>query len=650
MKIKNNYLLTLLLAVIIVKLSLLFWSAHPFDFWSFVTTLQRNTLYNLNVFEGWNKSNLLIAIWYPLYSFYLIMLNIFSIPADNILFVHFIFKIPFLFIDLLSGFLIYKIINILKNNNKLATIGFFFWFLNPIVFLSYGIHGNYEILVPFAFILILYGLLIESALITSLGFLIGIGTKYFFIIFLPFITLYLLSQKKYRFLLKSSIILFLGLIISYIQFFFDSFLFFQTINSIIHHSGANIIKLSPITLFSAINYIFSSQTPINNLNHPLLFTYASYGLFFVGLFLIIHFIYRLFYIFYFKNNYTFKKLIFDLFVSSCYFLIFLTNFQAHYLVWLVPFFIIYLFKDLDLRFFYIFIAYTVVGFIYAFRGELGTATFFLDIINWGSVKFISLTDKSIQTVYREGSLIIGLLITTLVALIIPLRNIKKILYNFERNLKFYFLFVAVLWCLILIPYFQVINLYFNQSTHFTDLAYKRMGQLNSGIIYTEYGVSNIIDGKIYFNSINGYNLPVIQKISKFSSDDLKNFEAFLLISTSTNNSIYQQNLENKYFNDCLISKSKFRENILNRNNYLSYSGFEIPISCIKKENNYININQSNTNLNIMSIKLYITNKKVDFLFSNSLHVIIYFMAMLGLVYLLTFIILGYFIVRKFWKK
>jgi len=648
----KNTIYIFICSIILIKLLLLLWSAHPYDFWTFVTTIQKNTLYNYNLFEYWNKGNLLMIIWYPLYSLYLFILNLFSAHGDNLLFLHFIFKIPFLFIDLLSGYLIFKIINIFKNDSKLALIGFFFWFLNPLIFYSYGIHGHYELLVPFAFIIILYGLLKESPIITSIGFLIGITTKYFFIIFLPFVVLYLLSQKKYRLLLKSSIVLFLGLIISYIHFFFDPSLLFQTLKSILNLSQSNapigfdIITLSSTNLVSAINYIFNPQTPINNLNHPFLFELANKGLIIVAFFLICHFIYRLFNIFYFKNLYTFQKLFYDLFFSLCYFLIFFTNFQAHYLIWLIPFFIIYLFFNLDLRILFIFIAYTVIGFIYAFRGELGTFTFFLDIINANAVKLLSLTSKYFQVVYREGSMLIFLLITTIISLLIPIKNKISCEIHAKKHLIFYLLFIIIIWFLILIPYIQVINVYFKQNTNFTDLAYSRGGQLNRGTISAEYEISNISKNKISFNNTNNAGSLVIQEVKKLKTIDQEKFEVYVLIGNKINFSTIKNELINNYFNDCLITESQFKPDILIQNNVLN--GFKVPIICLRDADNYIYLKQSENLTTNTSISLYIKNIKVDYLFLDRNK--IYFMAAIGTIYFVIMMFLSIVFIKKITKK
>jgi hypothetical protein len=45
----------IILIVLILKLFLLPFSAHPFDFRAFANQLQRHFLYGWNLFEYWNK-------------------------------------------------------------------------------------------------------------------------------------------------------------------------------------------------------------------------------------------------------------------------------------------------------------------------------------------------------------------------------------------------------------------------------------------------------------------------------------------------------------------------------------------------------------------------------------------------------------------
>ncbi|NCC71193.1 hypothetical protein EOM09_06435 [bacterium] len=107
---KKNILLSFF-GITLLKFLLLPWSAHPFDFWSFVNTVERSIFYNWGLFEYWNKGNFLVLIWNSLYLIYLQISNNFSFFFDNnLLLLHFLFKLPFLFIDIVSCYLIFRII------------------------------------------------------------------------------------------------------------------------------------------------------------------------------------------------------------------------------------------------------------------------------------------------------------------------------------------------------------------------------------------------------------------------------------------------------------------------------------------------------------------------------------------------------------
>ena len=255
-KLTKNNLLIFFTVGLIIKVGLLFWSAHPYDFWTFVTSIQKNTLYGWNIFEGWNKGNILFLLWYPSYSLYLIIVEFFNLPIDNIPLLHFFFKAPFLFIDVVCGFLLYKIVSTQHNSGR-GRLAFIIWFINPIVFYVYGVHGHYELLVSLAILLMLYGVLRNNFWLISLGTIIGFSTKYITIILFPFIILYLLSLKKYKTALWTALCSALGIALSYTHFIFTPELAKQTAHSIVSLVGANaptgikVLNLSPLNIFSA---------------------------------------------------------------------------------------------------------------------------------------------------------------------------------------------------------------------------------------------------------------------------------------------------------------------------------------------------------------------------------------------------------------
>jgi len=146
-------------------------------------------------------------LWYPMYSLYLKSIEFFSFQVDNLLLLHFFFKLPFLFLDLLCGFFIFTIILKLTADRNKAKIGFLFWWLNPIIYYVYGIHGHYELLVPFSIILLISGLLDRNSIVIAIALVIGFTTKYFLIILIPFVVIYMLSNKQHKILKNASLFL-----------------------------------------------------------------------------------------------------------------------------------------------------------------------------------------------------------------------------------------------------------------------------------------------------------------------------------------------------------------------------------------------------------------------------------------------------------
>lgn len=638
----NKYFIKIILIILLLKIVLLFWSAHPYDFWTFVTTIQKNTLYNWNLFEHWNKGNFLMLLWYPMYALYLKIIELFSFRVDNLLLLHFFFKLPFLFIDLLSGFLIFRIILKLTNDKNKAQLAFLFWWLNPIIYYVYGIHGHYELLVPFSIILLTNGLLDKKSWIIASALVIGFTTKYFLIILTPFVIIYMLSKKQYKIFIYTFILFIIGLIISYIHFIISPDLLGQTFESILKLSKANaplgedLLTLPPLNLVSAINYLFNPNFPISNLNSEFLFNLANQGIKLVVILLVFHLLFRIYSIYINQKNYEIETFLKDLFLVNIYFLILLTNFQSHYLSWLIPFFIIFMFLDQFL--FSAFIGYTTIGFIHSFRSELGVKTFFLDILPHFNP--IALNSRLNGIIYLEGSLIILLLIFSAIGLLFG-RNPNKI--KSENNFPIYFGISSILWILLIGPFLQAIPLYLSQESHPDKLAFS--GSIyHRGIIFGNYKISKISNDTILFNDYNIQSSLILNELQELSMEEKNNFQASILIKNLNHFENIRNILSKSKFNECSIEG--FQKNIFNYFNKYYYGGFKIEINCIKKTNNNINANNF-AKFTDNDIELYISNKKVNYLYIQSNKNIINIAAFFGGIYSLIFISYSFLIIKKF---
>lgn len=628
MKISNKYLKSIILVILVIKVFLLFWSAHPFDFWSFVNQFQKVSLFEWNFFDGWNKGNTLYVIWYPMYGLYLKIMEIFSLNFDSAILLHFFFKLPFLFIDLLTGFLIFKSIFVLTNDYKKARIGFFVWFVNPFIYIVYGVHGHYEILVSFAISLIMYGILKKEVLLIGVGIVLGFATKYFFIIFMPFIILYFLSKKEYKNIIILIAVFFVGVIFSYIHLLNNFSLLEQTFSSVIklsqvHSSGVlTETVIPPLNIFSSVNYLFNPTDPITNLNSPSLFNLVKNGgIIFIFLILAAHLFYRCYFIFYKKKKYDVSLLITDIFISILYFLLFITNFQKHYIVWIIPILIVFLYRKIIWN--WIFITVTVTGFIYAFKSEFGPRTFFLDLLTLKDP--ISLNSISIEGKYMMGAIIILMILLSLFLLITNKNNGNK--NNEPHVLGFYFSFISVCWLLLIIINTQVILNYCLEKEKPNYLAFTG-GTFHRGIIYGNYEVSRSDGKEIIFenNSIN--NTRVLDNLSGKISEDY--FNAYIIIKNINRNNYFRRVLNSSSINGkCELTD--YEGGITNYRDRSEYSGFKISVDCLEKKENKIFL-KDKMQIDDGDIELFISNKEAEFLYNRKMSRFISFQSILGLLY------------------
>jgi len=647
MKFISKHFIKILLSILIVKFTLLFWSAHPFDFWTFVNQFQRNTLYGWNIFEYWNKGNLLILIWYPIYAFYLKILELFSLRADNLLLLHFLFKIPFLLFDLFTGFLLFKITIRLNNSVDKAKIIFLAWFLNPIIFYLYGIHGTYELLVPFSITLLLFGIVFDNPFLTSTAFVIGFTTKYFLIILMPFVILYLFINKRFKDLFLNILFSAIGLIFSYIQVILDPSLIGKIVNSIFSLTTANSpigissVNISPLNIFSFINWIFNSGNLINN--NGWVFTLANNGLRICTFILFVHFLYR-FYATVVKNkSYEIQLLIKDLLIIIIYFLVFLSNFQPHYLSWIIPLVLIFISYNWNFSLFInTFALYTLIGFIYEFRNEIGPQTFFLDILT--NPKIISFNNFSTEVMYREGFLIILML---LIMIFILIRGINKLFKNkYHKNtFVIYFFMVIFTWIIIIVSFSQVIMIYFSQRVQNNQLSYAVGSNYHTGEIFGNFNVDHIKGNRVYFENNDQFSSSLLEQLSKLSKEQRAEFQAYILIKNQTQNENY---FINANFNGCVLKSND--QKILDHSSNIYYLAVAINVNCILNKDNVLGLKGYDAGFNLTKkLELYIENKDVKFLYQKSINNNIFILALTGAIYLFLEVVLSIYLLFLFNK-
>lgn len=622
-----RYFLAGVLVVSLAKFVLLPFTAHPFDFWSFVNTFEQRVLYGWNPFEFWNKGNLLIVLWYPFYSLYLLVTNT---AAQNVLLLHLFFKLPFFFIDLLSAYLIMRLVSDLFDK-KSGRLAFWFWYLNPIIFYTYGIHGHYEILVPFSLLLVIFGVRKNNPWILASGFVIGFATKYFLLILAPLILIYLIINFPLKKTLLAIFFTLSGLFVSFVQLLIFPQFIEQMLSSVINLSKSNMpisvekLSVPALNIISAVYQLFYPGGQINNLQNNYLFQLANKGVYIVAVIVIVHIIIRVLYILRSKE-YPYKTFILDLIFTISYFLMFITNFQPHYLVWLAPLLIVYLFWLGDLLL--VFSGMTMVGFIYTFKNEIGPQTFFLDNFDLARLNLHTLNNVEQSLMYLLGAFIIFLM---LASLIIIYKN-----KNFLDRNSLTVIFLAanlICWLFIALTYLQAIIKYKTVGKN-QQLLFAQYSRYHRGIIYANYPVESVNGSRVVFGQKNQVKSNLIDEVLNLPDSEKNNFLISLLYQ-GNNNDFYQM-LDRAKLNECSLEK-----NYQSRDYYKpkTLPGYTANINCLQKEN--LLLLPEDADFVKDNLFLSVHNKDLGIPYDNNKRREITTLAAVAIVYLLLMLAAGY---------
>jgi len=118
-------------------------------------------------------------------------LAIFLTPAFN-----FFIKVPLLISDLITGYLIYRIVfERTKDKNK-ATLGFALWFLCPMVILNSAVHGMFDTVMIMFMLLSVYSLYKGHNFLAGISFSVAVLLKIFPVFILPALVAYLMMKHK----------------------------------------------------------------------------------------------------------------------------------------------------------------------------------------------------------------------------------------------------------------------------------------------------------------------------------------------------------------------------------------------------------------------------------------------------------------------
>ncbi len=609
---------TFIVFTFFLKVFLLPFGSHPFDFWTFLTTIEKSIYYNWNIFEAWNKGNLLIMAWYSSYSFYHSFTSFFGLNEISVLLIQFFMKSPYLLVDVISGLLIYKIVKYTANNEGLARSSLLLWLLNPVVFYVYVLHGHYELIVVFGLLLIIYGIVLKKDVAVSLGLIISLQTKYYFVIFVPFLVLYYVVAKRYKGLIRVVLISTFGMFLSYIQFVKSPRLIKQTVESVLYlsHStspvGVDEIFLSRFNIFSIINTVVFRLSPISNLNNPEVFSLANMWVLFMGCFLVIFFIYRVLRTI-LERRYCYKVLIKDILIILTASLLFFTNFQNHYFIWFIPLFIIvYSFKaSSTLK--TTFVLINIVAINISIRGEYGLLYFFSNTVD--GLHISSISSQSVGVLYWEGALLVlSTILFTIMAFL------KARVSGIQQTINTLFDMIYVLPMVMISVYFISLSLSFthnmrnlNYEGEYSPIKYSN-GDLHKGVIWGNYEVREIdSNGNIVFYDSDKYNQMIIEELVE--NPGLKDYFEGHVIFKGEMRIDDRQGIENALvFNDCEITRELVW--IKNFEDRIEYQGIEVPLECLQIQNNTVFFINERSSYNY-DIELYIRNTPISYLSDNN---------------------------------
>jgi len=200
----NNTFYFFIMFIIVLKIWMMIIPYHPFDFWSFINRSQRYILYDINIFEQDNKGCIISIIYILTYFVYEISRSLISlIETHNLIFLNLISKLPFLLFEIITGIIVYKTALYFKLTKDNAKKIFILYFINPINFYIYGIHGHYETLVPFTLSLFIYLHITKRYNISAIFLAIAFSIKYIPIIYIPIAIFYIIVNSPKKWLYKS---------------------------------------------------------------------------------------------------------------------------------------------------------------------------------------------------------------------------------------------------------------------------------------------------------------------------------------------------------------------------------------------------------------------------------------------------------------
>lgn len=391
--------LILCVYLVCLKISLLPLTSFPYDFATYVYQIRQYFDFGIHPLFFWNKGVFLHAIFFGNYIVYELVINLLN-QQENILLLHIFYKTPLLIFDLLIGFVIWKS-SLFFTQDKYIRYGLLLlWLSNPMVFWATEIEGKYAIIASFFSVLSYYLFCINRRYLAVISLAISASIYYYAIVLFPIYLLFHISENRSRLISLTSIkytsAFFVTLFVLFMPFFIWLNYLPPLISSLVYHAKPDApIEITEINIpdYSFLNIPFYGANGYlpTNISSPLYFEVAS-KITFLGLILIVLFqVYLLFKIRSKKISYSSQIFLKYNIITLLIFAIFIGKFQAHYLIWLLPFIVLILHKH-HINLLYSYVAISVLPIVHAVGGQ-DLGTYFLDSVPWGVVNFwLNLSD------------------------------------------------------------------------------------------------------------------------------------------------------------------------------------------------------------------------------------------------------------------
>lgn len=182
--------LYILAAIFILKLLIVPFTSEPFDFATYVYQVKKQYDFNFLILDNWNKSYFLLLLYKISYSAYINFIQLFHMQKDNVIALQVFFKIPFIFMDLLVGLVLIKILQYFQVAKEKIVYAVLFWNLNPLAWYSIYVDGQYEIAIVLMLLVSFYFLLKQKNILAFILLAIAFSLKYVFLILLPIYIIY----------------------------------------------------------------------------------------------------------------------------------------------------------------------------------------------------------------------------------------------------------------------------------------------------------------------------------------------------------------------------------------------------------------------------------------------------------------------------